>query len=471
MSKRLVMAVIFVVIISQAVSCRKTPDRIVRDKSDFDLCSVIDFAGQQHVTAPETADLDIENRDGIVIAQIHAKVILPPAWVFPVYRLLLRNFDQRQIKTIARCLTDGAEIYQMTMGTDKNDIQMEIGWRQRKIDELQRRLDERDGNAARIRDEIQIEMDNLERLYAEYQTAPDLQPVLSDLLPQPVSDGAFSNYEELLAQADLSNRSMAYIQLRNYPNGYAFFNFDNSGRDYSGYANGQWSLAFGDEFEISDTISQMRISVDEGMRKADDIVRMLGIGEYDCYDSALWIDTEDADSIDDLLFKDQYYLFYYRKAIGGIPVNTAVDERATALGQADERTGLLSAEMLKIALDEEHVAAVYFSLPYDAEKLIDNVEIIPYPEAFDTCRGYLLASYDVNRGKAYITDIELVYQKVLVRDSDDIALIPVWNFMGRYIGPADEQNKGDQAYQPADRKTIAAVNAIDGTIIDRAAGY
>lgn len=120
---------------------------------------------------------------------------------------------------------------------------------------------------------------------------------------------------------------------------------------------------------------------------------------------------------------------------------------------------------------EMYEGEIYTIRWYNPSKIIkvdnENTKILSWQEiqtVFERQMGYMLTPGEEQQGwwdpdEVRVERISLELGKVLMKDSGEYKLIPVWNFFGRddSIGKIED----------AEEKCYLSVNALDGTVIDR----
>ena len=135
-------------------------------------------------------------------------------------------------------------------------------------------------------------------------------------------------------------------------------------------------------------------------------------------------------------------------------------------------------ERIMIYVDAKGIAGFYWMSPYailDTE--IENAKVLPFDEVLNVFEKMIfvkhagLTNADKNEMKItfHITRMELGLARINYRnDYNSALLVPAWDFFG-YITVNGEITEEEKLL--ANKNSFLTVNAIDGSIIDRALGY
>lgn len=172
---------------------------------------------------------------------------------------------------------------------------------------------------------------------------------------------------------------------------------------------------------------------------------------------------------------DTGYRVYYARMVDGIPlaqVDNVAQEYQVASAHSSAAARALPYESLFVDVGENGLYQFRYMNPVRlGAKLQADCTLLPFSqimEIFRTIAPLSIAHYERNievSNEMRITRIALSYMGVPMRDAPTrYQLIPVWDFYG--VQTADG---GERFSMPHD--SFLTINAMDGTIIDRAYGY
>lgn len=177
---------------------------------------------------------------------------------------------------------------------------------------------------------------------------------------------------------------------------------------------------------------------------------------------------------DDVSSNDNQFLahkFIYTRSIAGTPI--AYDDMSVQTTFSEAYSKIWNVEHIEIQISDQGIS----TLKWDgAIKLVDvvngSVLLKPFEEILEhaAMQLKLINPYqDVNTTygiNIFVSQIRLGYMRVHEKDSTNTSLlIPVWDFIGTTNPSGKTIGDNDKEY------VLLTVNAIDGSIIDRALGY
>lgn len=132
-------------------------------------------------------------------------------------------------------------------------------------------------------------------------------------------------------------------------------------------------------------------------------------------------------------------------------------------------------DYIRVAVDGGGVQAVRWSGPTEVTGEKGAYELLPWEQIEKIALELLplkFTSWERSYSKVNVTvdEIRLGYMRVLSRNQPDVCeLIPVWDFIGRVY--MDNNDAGRHVEHSWAQNSLLTINAIDGTVIDRAYGY
>ena len=144
-------------------------------------------------------------------------------------------------------------------------------------------------------------------------------------------------------------------------------------------------------------------------------------------------------------------------------------------GESTQVQRLWKPEYFSIIMNNGEIEDIYWKNPSQIVKVDnENVKILPWSEIqkiFEKQMEFLLTPSSEGGDSMFwwkpsdikIERITLGLAKMLMKDSGEYKLIPVWNFFGRDNSNSDMED--------AEEKCYVTINALDGTIMDRDVMY
>ena len=184
--------------------------------------------------------------------------------------------------------------------------------------------------------------------------------------------------------------------------------------------------------------------------------------------------------------KNVGYCFHYTRKLNGIPI-TYTTERGGFKENANSEIKPWCYEALDIYVTKDGIDTVSFLNPYEiGETKADNLELMPFSEimaiyekmmtiknadVFTDKRG---SGEDVGapiESRTYRVDrIVFGYCRIYEPQDGDSAglLVPVWDFFGEYESDFGEDGKKGGTLVREEHNSFLTINAVDGTVINRA---
>ncbi len=218
------------------------------------------------------------------------------------------------------------------------------------------------------------------------------------------------------------------------------------------------------------------ISEDAARKLANDTIAALGLKDFVCSVHRLGalynpgIDEEDAP-------RKGVYEYMFTRQIGDVSITYTNDDGNVMEGIKGEAPSMIPAwyyEKVRIIIDEQGVLSLRWYSPYIVTNIITNASaMLPYEDIQNTFEKMIPVFnnfYDYSdQGVTcdmYVTEVRLGLMRITEKNRGTSALvIPVWDFMG-YTNDSQNGIDGKDGY-----RSLLTINAIDGSIIDRALGY
>lgn len=118
-------------------------------------------------------------------------------------------------------------------------------------------------------------------------------------------------------------------------------------------------------------------------------------------------------------------------------------------------------EKIAVSVDDSGIVGVEWLSPTSIDAILNkSVSLLPFEKVMAIAQGKLrdLPNED---NSLCVTSIELGMTRIDKEDAPmEFYMVPVWDFYGKWNGQ-----------EHADRYSYLTINAIDGSIVDRALGY
>ena len=209
------------------------------------------------------------------------------------------------------------------------------------------------------------------------------------------------------------------------------------------------------------------ITVDEAIETADQFLKNVGLEEFKCYKGDVYTELVSMQACCDVegdIFRT-YYILTYMRTVNGVFVSPNDSPKVLDT----EYIAQWPVEEMEIRVNDEGVVGFDYIAPLTVtEVLVDNVHMKPYEEirkTFEDMVAVKHATQNENEEVEITVDrVALEYTRICEEDSlTNGLLVPVWEFHGKrtlyFMGNSWSSND------------VMTINAIDGTVIDRALGY
>lgn len=210
----------------------------------------------------------------------------------------------------------------------------------------------------------------------------------------------------------------------------------------------------------------VEMTEDEARAMAEGLLDRLGLSDFTFSEGGLYTEI-------DLERYRANYIFRYRRSIEGVMLT-----QSSGAKYQDGNTGeggsynkrLWPGECVEVRVTDDGIVGFRYNAPLEiTETVVEGTSLKSFDEVkgvFEQMAPMVLAENDF-KIKAQVDRVRLSYSRISEKDSFDTGLVvPVWSFEGKLTG-YDENDY--PAYE--DRRTLIAINAIDGSVIDGTLGY
>lgn len=487
--------------------CAENPDSDIVIHKDMD--KVISEAQQTDDSKQDVEELrqfdsytaDFENEGLRVKVHADAQVDIPQTEQLSVFRVRQHEFTQAEVDAVRAALLgdtevcDGISFSQIT----KPEIEEKIAHWRAQIAEIGPTMED-EHNRAVFEEEMQQMIDDLQE---QYEAAPDEQQFIS-------SDGKLQNVAEMYAQnptseywkwqndlhgkevielRSLDNNTVFYVQNNpNYSNKICYNTSPIGTERYGGVTVDMDSLepstypglpenCIAHGYELSGIeLLQMpedscELSRADAEAKAEALLAQIGAQDFACASGDKYTEIMETDTYP--LYYRTCWIFRYYRSIGGVMLDQASGMKYVEGWENDSyRKQMWPGESIELHISDAGIVKFMWNAPLEiVETVVDSSALKPFSEICDTFETMMpmVAASDIDDStiEINIDRVTLTYSRISEKDSFDTGLIvPVWGFVGEY---KDGLYYGGK--ESARRGVQMAVNAIDGSVIDKNLGY
>ena len=182
---------------------------------------------------------------------------------------------------------------------------------------------------------------------------------------------------------------------------------------------------------------------------------------------------------------DQYYVLLFTRSVNNVPYTY----ENTQMGGLGDYYPPYPYEYIEVSVDDSGILQFVWRSPSEiVNVLTESIALLPFEEIKEIFKQQILSQQvwqeedsEAIYRTVYIENITLGMMRVINPERrDEYLMIPVWDFFGYYSdkypdGYKNKQQLGiDKNNEDVDHdfaKSMLTINAYDGTIIDRGAGY
>lgn len=468
MKKVITILLLIAVMVFGAVACQKTPDSpIVVGKDNEKLIEKAVASSDTPFSAPSrySADEPLTNPQGSLTVNVDAAVIVPNSDGLSTARVEKHLFTEAECQTYITALFDSQATYSGDVFETKAYYQQTIlDWqRQLALETDEQKRQEVQGSITKF----QMAMESLPEgeglVEAPIEFSTTLSGVPTIFL---VSDGNDGKYRKIFIENNSSTNQYRLI-------------YSIGQNDYAKIGN-LWNVAVRsdikhgtDEYGSPDLLPAPSIEQNQAVNAANELLSLMGVSDYSYKTSSLVFG-----SINGTVQK-AYRLSYSR--ILGNNSFTLTSAPAGGGGAIDDGKGGhiegWEYESMTFLVNNDGIVSMEWINPYDVSEVItNNTSMMDFNDVMDIFNKMIVVT------NAYLSDdmsktinvdrIELGLMRITDPATRSSGLvIPVWDFFGNVTTAF---KNGEKSYSELDDdplNSVLAINAIDGTLVDRSRGY
>jgi hypothetical protein len=482
--------------------CVKTPeDSLVRQKGaasmkNYEEGTALEKKETEENTlravlnAPERYQSERKDETGKLTILTDAEVVIPDADQVSAIRVTQHPLDQATIDRVTKAffpdwkIYSGDSYYQLT----KSEIQAKIEILEGYVAEGN--LDPYGYGTDETGKEMFDIYENIEYWKSMYQEAPE-EKNLEEVVPQfglPEDDGKGGTIiqEDYFDGVALEEDGTAFgYRIQKYngmPMEFKISRFrgqENGNYEYSHWNDYEGYQASVPEGKKLETIQkEVGISYEDALKIAQEKVDRLEIPDMELYDweYGLWWSGEEG--YEAAKEKAIGYQFYFTRKLNGIPI-TGTAEYGGGLEEMDSEMETWGYERLEIIVSKEGIEYAEFLNQYDlGEVRTEHVNLLPFEDIMEIYeKMMLIQNADVlnheNFRTYHIDRITFGYGRIYEPSSSskEGLLVPVWDFFGSFDTSSTYEGTTYEITNDMKTQSYLTINAVDGSIINRALGY
>lgn len=466
--KKIIAILLITIMAIGTAACQKTPESpIVVGKNNEKLIEKAVTSRDTPFSAPSrySADEPLTNPQGSLTVNVDAAVIVPNSDGLSTARVEKHLFTEAECQTYIAALFDGQTTYSGDVFETKAYYQQTIlDWqRQLALETDEQKRQEVQGSITKF----QMAMESLPEgeglVEAPIEFSTTLSGVPTIFL---VSDGNDGKYRKIFIENNSSTNQYRLI-------------YSIGQNDYAKIGN-LWNVAVRsdikhgtDEYGSPDLLPAPSIEQNQAVNAANELLSLMGVSDYSYKTSSLVFG-----SINGTVQK-AYRLSYSR--ILGNNSFTLTSAPAGGGGAIDDGKGGhiegWEYESMTFLVNNDGIVSMEWINPYDVSEVItNNTSMMDFNDVMDIFNKMIVVT------NAYLSDdmsktinvdrIELGLMRITDPATRSSGLvIPVWDFFGNVTTAF---KNGEKSYSELDDdplNSVLAINAIDGTLVDRSRGY
>ena len=460
-----------------AAGCQATPEEpIVSGKSSDAL---IERAAEQtagtlaeRVAAPERYTGSAASAGGEMTVTIDAAVTVPEADQAPIWRVVPANITQEQVDVLMDMLVQG-ELYDYDLPKSKQELTEEL--LQLKQEQAQGPSEE-DAGAVWVTEDGALGWEEyiqqrIDQLQEEIAKAPEtVTPTVSTGQFQVYTDDGFMRaggenttdeygWEALMAEA---GEGMEYNSRASYvraPERGFFLSYVT--------ADNTEDLPYTYELDVS-KIPDIAVTQKQAQALCEPVVEALGMADMRLYSAVKkYGGGPNAPRC--------CWELEYTRCLEGIPIAySSVEPGYIGTYEGDPENFEFKPpwdnEKLMFLVNDEGIVGMKWNCPYTIQETVtEDAALLPFDDIMDIFEKMFVVENDGKSLDATVDSVRLSYMRVSEQNKSYTGLlVPVWDFYGT------EQRHMDngESYTSRDPdRSLMTINAVDGTVIDRAMGY
>ena len=455
--------------------CQKTPEAsIVTGKSSDALIekaqadpgtgSLADRLG-----APETYESRVSSQDGKLTVTIDAAVTVPDADAVPILRVTPGVITQEQADALIESLVH-TTLYAPSQHRTREEIEEDLLDAKRAQAEGPPAGSEdtvflRDSQQITWEEYMQDEIDWLQEEYEEAPAEPEKTPISGKFQPEEAYDRTISVIRGQGESEEYGFETVSIVQDVPGAVGDTGASYSRAKEHIPSYCPQELMALYYPDLDL-DTVPEPSITADEARAQADAVVEKLDIPNMTCYSVRKKYDAVGT------AFGDEpavcRWEVRYTRAIGGVPVTYVSNSDSYASGGPFQDQW--DTEQLALYVGDSGVTDLVWDSPYAlGDAVTDDSALMSFGDIMDIFEKMYVVRSDGMNEDVNVVAIRLGYARLRQQDDPGSGLlVPVWDFFGSICQHVDGA-ADSLVYDP--EQSLLTINAVDGSIVDRALGY
>ncbi|MHB1313936.1 MAG: DUF6034 family protein [Christensenellales bacterium] len=438
--------------------CQPTPDKqIVADKNDLEQEIKEKTVAVQTVEPNQASQVPADNvitwqdqyddEKGIFKVVVDAQVIMPDVSVFPVQRMTLAQFSDDQLSRVVSTFFKGHTVYDGNIPLTKEEIARIII--KYKAENQSSGLKSDEEYIKRWEEAYNKAPENVEYVPVE----PAWKEIKADIRRIDIM-GLSAKGEKTYIHGTTSTNERCEIEYRTSGKSYYVANIENEN------PNG------------------LTITKQEAEAKGLEAVEQLGFQNMQIVSENVGgLILNDPSHVSD---KDQCYIFYLSRTIGGIPFTYVGRAEGGYMSDEQPYAPPVNQEKIEIHVNDGGIVYFFWESPYETSEVVsDNVQLLDFEEVKRIFFSQMKKEgqgrnewYGMNNLVNDTLNIERAQLGMMVTIDKDkpgqFLCIPVWDF----FASTDKTYRDNRTERGNEQNySILTVNAINGSIINRNLGY
>lgn len=514
--KQLLSVVLSVMVLNLTVSvagCQKNPDSSIVVNKDMEklIEEAQDGEGtsnMQDMKKYDTYQTTLEDTSLGVKVTVDAKVDIPDTNQMSVIRVTQKEISQELLDKVKKELIPKETLYDggiITSIKTRSEIEAEISSLR---SEMKNQENEPVEDRKVLQEEYQSQIDALQEKYEnapteikwkgnesdgllhsttellEQDPANEFYSWENDLNPEGevyfgINDGGKGKYISLFVQNNENNGNC--LRYRKNGQGYVF-----NAQAYVGSSNlndPRASLIWKADEEIPEKQLEMMqegagsltadeketttISQEEAQKIADTFLKSVGLDEYQYYEGGLYCEVMDIRKTENSELKyNTHYIFRYARNIDGAFVTFDGKSKHSEVWVGDDYVKKdWPIESIEFRISDDGITGFDYNAPLEETETVVEASGMKIFEEIKSVFEKMVIVANAQEGERVSIQVDRVvlgYARISEEDSYDTGLlVPVWDFQGTKTDENGITNFG----------SVLTVNAINGSVIDRAVGY
>lgn len=234
----------------------------------------------------------------------------------------------------------------------------------------------------------------------------------------------------------------------------------------------------------TDSAAYSVITVDQALERGNQYIQSFDLGDFECnaWERMIQLEqnwnTDSGDVTDNNIIKVAYMLHYTRK-VKNVPITYTSGTGLFLDSKEDGSMQYVSYETVDLLISKDGIESLCIRNLYDEGDVLEaSPALLDFAQVQDIFEKNYLTQQDdaLIQRSGHVTEVKLGYMRIYNPEQPTKGqLVPVWDFMGWENITVKSENGSygkDISYDSNENyRSLMTINAIDGSIISRDAGY